>query len=130
MSQPSRWEGWTLEYVDYLESRISFGKPLGDLTPREQDVILAAVGEGRFNAMSSYQHEVRVREALHGANDLASRCEGFAVTSSAVRSYRAYKHSETKLRFVDDVTEEQMHEIAQSMIAAGIIPVPRNTSGR
>jgi len=124
-SQRSRWEGWTLEYSDYSETRIKLGKPLGDLTSSEQDGLRQLLGEARFNALSSYQEEICVRHPVESPDDVASRCEAFEITTSVVREYSAHKRSEAVLEYVDDVTEEEMDQIARSMIAAGIVAVPR-----
>ncbi len=61
------------------------GKPLGDLTSSEQDVLRQVLGEGRFNALSSYQEEIRVRSPADRRDDVASQCEGYETATSIVR---------------------------------------------
>lgn len=122
------WTGWTLEITEGTSVHVELGAPLGELTPAQQDALLAAIGEDHYNACNADETSVVLTQlpadlaaALAGQLTAA----GFAVEQAPSVQYFASRIDATVRTYIDDVTDAEMQRIADEMIAAGVRVIRR-----
>jgi hypothetical protein len=128
MAGPRDWTGWTLEITEGTSVHVELGAPLGELTPAQQDALLAAIGEGQYNACNADETSVVLGQLpADFAAAIASRLAlaGFAVEQAPSVQYFASCVDARGRAYIDDVSDAEMARIAEEMIAAGVRVIRR-----
>lgn len=111
-----------LDDLEHHAVIVRLDRSLVELSPGQQDLLIAVFGEETYNRLSASDHTLEVDELSReqAAATLAALRDGGLRASSEVRhSYSAYRTVEG-YEYIDDVTDEEMRRIADEMIRAGV----------
>lgn len=120
--EPQDWSGWVLEDLEHHAAIVSLDRSLVELSPGQQDLLIAVFGEEKYNRFSASDRTLevdRLSREQATATLAALRDSGLRATSEVRHSYSAYRTVE-RYEYIDDVTDEEMQRIADEMIRAGV----------